>query len=371
MSALETLVDSLGEIQQCQPKDRPQPAEVSTNLHPLEEVLKDNPSVSCTVIKRDLNLSKKQEQGDTGIFVTHSTGANKTREETKCRSAGLSVTVINTASNFPDGCDSDLADGFHAEVPVTDPSAILKCELVEEHTSEKDDCVTGDSLIKWVNELPEMHKTEVAYTTDEESEYRLEPTCSANKNMPTFSHPKKLEQKWSTNLTALPYTMGSSEKFKYDSISDQQKHSDNKKQQILCDRNYAKYSATCDVEEVDRAAFYRSTSADGSNSNDEVSIINDIASELDSSLLLIPEISTQFSGSMPPSDTFHSLPCLQNLVGGNMGPSPSRQSCLCPLCGRHIAQRRSLKQHLMSNFHKLTAAEADHMARRSLSSRHR
>ncbi|KAG0725295.1 hypothetical protein GWK47_038926 [Chionoecetes opilio] len=27
--------------------------------------------------------------------------------------------------------------------------------------------------------------------------------------------------------------------------------------------------------------------------------------------------------------------------------SPSRQSCSCPLCGRHIAQRRSLKQHLI------------------------
>ena len=39
--------------------------------------------------------------------------------------------------------------------------------------------------------------------------------------------------------------------------------------------------------------------------------------------------------------------------------SPSRQSCVCPLCGRHIAQRRSLKQHLMSNFHRLRPADAD------------
>lgn len=48
-----------------------------------------------------------------------------------------------------------------------------------------------------------------------------------------------------------------------------------------------------------------------------------------------------------------------NKTGSNIGPSPSRQSCLCPLCGRHIAQRRSLKQHLMSNFHRLAPCKAD------------
>lgn len=48
-----------------------------------------------------------------------------------------------------------------------------------------------------------------------------------------------------------------------------------------------------------------------------------------------------------------------NKSGTNLGPSPSRQSCTCPLCGRHIAQRRSLKQHLMSNFHRLAPCKAD------------
>ncbi|XP_071517925.1 uncharacterized protein [Panulirus ornatus] len=46
--------------------------------------------------------------------------------------------------------------------------------------------------------------------------------------------------------------------------------------------------------------------------------------------------------------------------------SPSRQSCSCPLCGRHIAQRRSLKQHLMSNFHRLTPIKADSVVKEYL-----
>ncbi|XP_076056930.1 uncharacterized protein LOC143034569 isoform X4 [Oratosquilla oratoria] len=46
--------------------------------------------------------------------------------------------------------------------------------------------------------------------------------------------------------------------------------------------------------------------------------------------------------------------------------SPSRQSCTCPLCGRHIAQRRSLKQHLMSNYHRLSLAKADIVVREYL-----
>ena len=46
--------------------------------------------------------------------------------------------------------------------------------------------------------------------------------------------------------------------------------------------------------------------------------------------------------------------------------SPSRQSCSCPLCGRHIAQRRSLKQHLMSNFHRLTPVKADSVVKEYL-----
>ena len=48
-------------------------------------------------------------------------------------------------------------------------------------------------------------------------------------------------------------------------------------------------------------------------------------------------------------------------------PSPSRQSCQCPMCGKHIAQRRSLKQHLMSNFHKLDSSKADHIVKDYLS----
>ncbi|KAK7070938.1 hypothetical protein SK128_022326 [Halocaridina rubra] len=47
--------------------------------------------------------------------------------------------------------------------------------------------------------------------------------------------------------------------------------------------------------------------------------------------------------------------------------SPSRQSCTCPLCGRHIAQRRSLKQHLMSNFHRLPPSKADSVVKEYLS----
>ena len=43
----------------------------------------------------------------------------------------------------------------------------------------------------------------------------------------------------------------------------------------------------------------------------------------------------------------------------SFGPSPSRQSCLCPICGKPIAQRRSLKQHLMSNFHRLSPIKAE------------
>lgn len=50
----------------------------------------------------------------------------------------------------------------------------------------------------------------------------------------------------------------------------------------------------------------------------------------------------------------------------NLCTSPSRQSCTCPLCGRHIAQRRSLKQHLMSNFHRLPPAKADSVVKEYL-----
>ena len=51
---------------------------------------------------------------------------------------------------------------------------------------------------------------------------------------------------------------------------------------------------------------------------------------------------------------------LQNLALTTLSkPSPSRQSIHCPLCGRLITQRRSLKQHLMSTTHKLSFSEAD------------
>lgn len=61
---------------------------------------------------------------------------------------------------------------------------------------------------------------------------------------------------------------------------------------------------------------------------------------------------------------------IQQVSGGtgksNTCTSPSRQSCSCPLCGRHIAQRRSLKQHLMSNFHRLTPVKADSIVKEYL-----
>lgn len=66
----------------------------------------------------------------------------------------------------------------------------------------------------------------------------------------------------------------------------------------------------------------------------------------------------------------HLVPIQQVTAGkGNSGSSctsPSRQSCSCPLCGRHIAQRRSLKQHLMSNFHRLTPTKADSVVKEYL-----
>lgn len=45
---------------------------------------------------------------------------------------------------------------------------------------------------------------------------------------------------------------------------------------------------------------------------------------------------------------------------------PSRQSYVCPLCGRRICERRTLKRHLMTHKHRLSAAEAENVIKECL-----
>lgn len=382
MSALETLVDSLGD-------DQP-----STDLsRTVEEGSGPETASASSKNKNSVSVRSSKEEPIKVPVSFPEDGPSSSKGSTYKNEADDTLQGKKISSDENDSLEDNIED----------PTVLVKCELILDETSKGDSSSGHHDKMDWIDQLRDIEKVEVHDTFDEEyNSYGnttqkqtlindiFEGAKSQIQNIEDLRNNDQRRSKYSTmhknksilSITPIVSKVTKSSK-NYNNISNNSKHSTlpNRFPGELSDRfqNRNIYISNKDIPMTSVELSNSSSLVDVPDDDDnDVSIINDIASELDSSLLLMPEITTSLSSDHIPSSVF-TIPqgakdnalSMAGLSGCHLGPSPSRQSCLCPLCGRHIAQRRSLKQHLMSNFHKLCAADADRTVRQTINVRNR